>query len=299
MNTVYPQRLIVLLVLHAFPSAQLFAGDDVNQTLDAPIDAVVSINNIRGDVQIKGWERAEVEVSGELDDLAEELVFTVEGNRVTIDVRMPASDVNWGDGSDLKIYLPMASRVKFVGVSTDVSANNIQGGMQLQTISGDIFARQIGAQLMLSSVSGDIDVDGSSGRLRATTISGALRIESSALDVNIEAVSGDQRVFLQRFDQVSLRSVSGEVKLRGLLSAGGGLDVSSVSGDITLGLQSALDATVNVVAGFGGSIDNRWNEAEVDRASFMGQQLKTVMGDGSAQITLRGVSADITLKQDD
>jgi DUF4097 and DUF4098 domain-containing protein YvlB len=119
------------------------------------------------------------------------------------------------------------------------------------------------------------------------------------LDVNIEAVSGDQRVFLQRFDQVSLRSVSGEVKLRGLLSAGGGLDVSSVSGDITLGLQSALDATVNVVAGFGGSIDNRWNEAEVDRASFMGQQLKTVMGDGSAQITLRGVSADITLKQDD
>ncbi|MFT7470061.1 MAG: hypothetical protein ACI8PP_003320 [Candidatus Pseudothioglobus sp.] len=79
------QRLTVLLVLHVLPGAQLFAGDEVGQTLGASRDAQASINNIRGDVVIEAWERAEVEISGELDDPAEGLVFSVEGRQITID----------------------------------------------------------------------------------------------------------------------------------------------------------------------------------------------------------------------
>jgi DUF4097 and DUF4098 domain-containing protein YvlB len=171
--------------------------------------------------------------------------------------------------------------------------------MQLQTVSGDIFAHEIGSQLMVSTVSGDIEVEGSTGRLRASAISGDLHIESAATDANFETVSGDQRLMLQHFDQVSVRSVSGDVGLSGHLNDGGGLSITSVSGDIEVGLQSLLNATVKAVAGFGGSIDNGWNDGEVDDSGPMGERLKTVVGDGSAEISLRGVSADITLTQDD
>jgi len=280
-------------------STQAVAGDAISQSLAAPADAIISINNIRGDVMLQGWEQAEVEITGELDDLAEKLVFKVKGNHVIIEVQMPSRDVNWGDGSDLTINVPILSRVKFVGVSSDVSAKNIQGGMQLQTVSGDIFAHEIGSQLMVSTVSGDIEVEGSTGRLRASAISGDLHIESAATDANFETVSGDQRLMLQHFDQVSVRSVSGDVGLSGHLNDGGGLSITSVSGDIEVGLQSLLNATVKAVAGFGGSIDNGWNDGEVDDSGPMGERLKTVVGDGSAEISLRGVSADITLTQDD
>jgi DUF4097 and DUF4098 domain-containing protein YvlB len=280
-------------------STQAVAGDVIRQSLAAPADAIISINNIRGDVTLKGWEQADVEITGELDDLAEKLVFKVKGNHVIIEVQMPSRDVNWGDGSDLTIHVPVLSRVKFVGVSSDVSAKDIQGGLQLQTVSGDIFAHEIGSQLMVSTVSGEIEVDGSTGRLRASAISGDLHIESAATDATFETVSGHQRLMLQHFDQASVRSVSGDVMLSGHLSDGGVLDITSVSGDIDVGLQSLLNATVKAVAGFGGAIDNGWNDGEVDDSGPMGERLKTVVGDGSAEVSLRGVSADITLTQDD
>lgn len=72
-------------MLHVLPGAQLLAGDEVGQTLGASRDALVSINNIRGDVVIEAWERADVEISGELDDPSEGIVFSVEGRQVTID----------------------------------------------------------------------------------------------------------------------------------------------------------------------------------------------------------------------
>jgi DUF4097 and DUF4098 domain-containing protein YvlB len=280
-------------------STQAIAGDAISQSLAAPADAIISINNIRGDVMLKGWEQAEVEITGELDDLAEKLVFNVKGNHVIIEVQMPSRDVNWGDGSDLTIHVPVLSRVKFVGVSSDVSAKDIQGGMQLQTVSGDIFAHEIGSQLMVSTVSGHIEVDGSTGRLRASAISGDLHIESAATDATFETVSGDQRLMLQHFDQASVRSVSGDVVLSGHLNDGGGLGITSVSGEIEVGLQTLLNATVKAVAGFGGSIDDGWNDGEVDDSGPMGERLKTVVGPGSAEVSLRGVSADITLTQDD
>ena len=48
------------------------ADRDVDETLSVPAEVFVEISNLRGDVDIVGWDRDEVRVRGELDRLAEE-----------------------------------------------------------------------------------------------------------------------------------------------------------------------------------------------------------------------------------
>lgn len=271
------------------------AGERVDKTLAAPPDAMVVIRNTRGDVEVSGQDANEVSVSGELDDLAEELVFTVEGRDILIDVRMPRKDVNWGDGSDLHIRVPRGSKVRFEGVSTDVRVENIEGGAQLRTVSGDIEAHGVNNQLIVNSVSGDVVVTDADGRTQVSTISGDLELTLSGKEIKVDSVSGDIEAELGGFERLTAETVSGEIEIAGELMHAGTADLSSVSGDVGLKLAQPVNAELNVRSGIGADIYNSWNNVE-PRTLFPSQQeLRTTSGDGSGRINIRTVSSDIRL----
>jgi DUF4097 and DUF4098 domain-containing protein YvlB len=291
------RRNLALAILTTFLAPAALAGESVDRSLAAPLDAVISISNTRGDVTVTGWDQANVAIKGELDDLAEELVFVVEDKNVTIDVIMPRQNVNRGNGSDLDIKVPQGSRVRFSGVSTDIRVENISGGMKIESVSGDIKARQIMPQLMLNAVSGNIEVEQVGGRLSASTISGDLQVKANATDVKVDTVSGDLTVMLEAFDSLAARTISGEMDISGELNSAGEVDLSTVSGDVRLALQSGLNARIDINGGIGSDIDNDYNDAQAERSFLSQQRLKTVIGDGSAHVAVRAVSADITIKQ--
>ena len=93
-------------------------ADDIDQQIEAKANGEVVIVNHRGKVDLIGWDRHEVSVVGELDDLTENFIFERDGDRVRILVKMKRLQP-WGDGSDLTIHVPAASQLRFRGVSTD------------------------------------------------------------------------------------------------------------------------------------------------------------------------------------
>lgn len=271
------------------------AGERIDQTRDVPGDAVITIENTRGEVDIVGWEEAAVSVKGELDDLAEEFIFDVDGREVRIEVKMPRRDVNWGDGSELGIRVPHGSRVSFEGVSTDLVVESVYGGVRLHSVSGDVDVTDVEQQVMVKTVSGDVDVDDARGRARIASVSGDLELDMSVVDARIESVSGDIELQLRAFDTLYAESVSGELEVDGTLNPSGEIDLSSVSGDITLRLDSPVNATLRVRSGIGGDIYNGLNDVR-PRDEFPSQQsLETTVGDGSGRIKISTVSADIRL----
>ena len=291
------RRNLALAILTSILAPAALAGESVDKSLAAPQDAVVSINNTRGEVTVRGWDQALVSVKGELDDLAQELVFVVEDGAVTIDVIMPRTNVNRGNGSDLVIKVPRGSRVRFSGVSTDISAENILGGMKIESVSGAIKARHIMPQLMLSAVSGDIAVAQVGGRLSASTISGDLQVKATATNVKVDTVSGSLVVELEAFDTLAARTISGRMDVSGDLNPGGELDMSTVSGEIYLALQPGLNAKVDINGAVGSDIENDYNDVRPTTSLPSQQRLRTVLGDGSAHVSVRAVAADITFRQ--
>lgn len=288
-----------LLLFIALPLAAAVstvrAGERVDETRNVPRDAVITIENTRGDVDIIGWDEAAVSVAGELDDLAEAFIFEVDGRDVRIEVRMPRRDVNWGDGSDLKIQVPHESRVSFEGVSTDLVVESVRGGVRLHSVSGDIDVSDVEGEVMVKTVSGDVEVDDARGRARIASVSGDLELVMSVVDARVDSVSGDVEVQLREFDALFAETVSGELEVEGMLNPSGEIDLSSVSGDITLRLDPPVNATLRVRSGIGGDIYNDLNDVR-PRDEFPSQQsLETTVGDGSGRIKITTVSADIRL----
>jgi len=293
----FPYVWSISLVLGSFLfTSSLKAGDDVDTTLVAESDGSVRIINVRGEVEIHGWDKNEIRIEGELDDLAEELIFDVDGSRTKIEVRLPRSNINWGDGSDLEIYVPVNSSVMFEGVSTDVVVENIMGGLRLRSVSGDISIDSVAKQLMVKAVSGDIEITNSSGDATVSTVSGEIEVELASQKVTLDTVSGEIDADLEKFIRLRANTVSGDIDIEGQLMDGGEIDISGVSGDVRLSLESTVNAKLNIETGPGGEISNQLSDHEPMDKFPAHMKLEAQLGDGSGDVRLRTVTGDVRIE---
>jgi hypothetical protein len=287
---------IPLVVSSLLFAAGLKAGEDVDLTMIAESEGTVRIINTRGEVEIYGWDKDEIRVEGELDDLAEELIFDVDGSRARIEVRLPRSNINWGDGSDLEIYVPERSSVIFEGVSTDTTIENIAGGLRLRSVSGDIFIDSVATQVMVKSVSGDIEVKESSGDANISTVSGEIEVQMASDTIILDTVSGEIDAELEMFSRLRANAVSGDIHIEGQLMDKGDIDISSVSGDVRLSLVTPVNAKLNIETGPGGEIVNQLSDHEPTDKFPAHMKLEAELGDGAGDIRMRTVSGDVRIE---
>ncbi len=213
----HPSAISSILVISASMAISLVAsaGEDVDETLPASASGSIKIVNTRGEVEIIGWDRNEIHIEGELDDLAEELIFEVKGDRARIEVRLPRRNVNWGDGSDLEIHIPMNSKVDFDGVSTDTTIETVSGGLRVRSVSGDITASALENQVHINTVSGNIDVSDASGNAHISTVSGEIHLEMSSSSIILGTVSGEIDAEFEEFTTLRANAVSGDIEVEG------------------------------------------------------------------------------------
>jgi DUF4097 and DUF4098 domain-containing protein YvlB len=275
------------------------AGEQVDKTLAADADGVVAIDNTRGSLDIGGWDRNEVQVTGELDDLAEALVFERDGKRTRIEVKLPDDNVDSGDGSTLTIRVPAASRLEVRGVSTDTTLAGVGGGVVIRTISGDVVASGVGGELSIKTVSGDLKLEaGGSRAVHLKSVSGDIRVKADAREIELGTVSGDVELELGEFDSLGINTVSGDLAVSGRLARGGRVECKTVSGSCGLRLGKSIDARISVRTGPGGEIVNHVNATAPEEEFPAQQRLDTTLGDGSGSITASTVSGEITLGEE-
>ncbi len=277
-------------------ATQLSAGQKVDKSLDVDDDGVVQIENVRGIVRIEGWSNDQVTVKGELDDMAESLVFETNGKVTTIAVKMPRGRVNRGQGSNLIIQVPFDSQVEFEGVSSDIVAEKIRGGIDLVTVSGDIDVNEIEEKVYVKTVSGDLTIKDSKGKSKMATVSGDIVADIDSADVEATVVSGDVTLRLESYKQLSASTVNGDVYISGTQQDDGSTSISSVNGDITLKFNDYLNARVNVSTGPGGDITNDLTSDPVKDIFPNQQQLICTVGNGDGKVVISTVNGSIDLK---
>jgi hypothetical protein len=287
---------IGLLAIGCFAAKSLYAGDDIELTKSVVATGLIKIDNVRGEVSIIGWDKDEISIAGELDTLAKGLMFEIDGDHAVIKVEMPNGSINWGDGSDLTIRVPKGSRVDFVGISTDVFAEDISGGIRINSVSGDIKTNNLQGHLMLSSVSGQIVIKHSEGQLRCASVSGDVEVLSHMGKINLDTVSGNVDIKVVENEKLRVKSISGDIDVMSDLLSGGFIDLESISGEIKLALQGEFGAEFDIDAGMSGDIENDLTDDQVSRTSSGQQKLKMKFGDGSGEIRIRTMSADIRIE---
>jgi DUF4097 and DUF4098 domain-containing protein YvlB len=247
-------RILPIAALCSLPLCAFAGEGTVDRKVNADAAGEVVISNVSGRVDVRGWDRNEVQVTGSLDEGVERLDVESSGGRTTIKVILPRGNSHDGD-ADLTIQVPKMSSVEVAAVSADVSSHGVSGTQRLKSVSGEITADVAGDDSEVRSVSGDVTVHGSGKpvSLRLSSVSGSLSLAEGAGKLDLVTVSGDARVQMSEASEVHGKTTSGDLELRAKLTKDGRVDVEAVSGDLRLRLASP-SALATEIESFSGDI---------------------------------------------
>jgi len=245
---------------------------------------------------VSGWDRSEVEVTGELGEGSERLEFATSGKLTRIKVVLPKKS-HHGDDSDLYIKIPSGSSLSVNTVSADIEVTGVRGAQRLQTVSADITTEARSEDVECKTVSGDITVQGQNkpSLITITTVSGDAEVSDVAGEVNGNTVSGNFTFGLGETSRSRLRSTSGDLAIRGKLTGDARLDVESISGDVRLDFVGKPSAEFDV-SSFNGEIRNCFGPKPERTDEYApGRDLRFREGTGSARVRVKTLNGDISL----
>ena len=285
-------RSIVLLVA-TLPLAVL-AGTPIDKRTSADPAGTVEISNTAGSVVVTGWDRNEVEVTGELGKGTERLDFTRSDTVTRIKVVLPDRSYNVDD-TDLIVKVPAGSQVSINTVSADIGVQAVRGTQRLQSVSGDLRTETSGEDLECRTVSGDVTIAGSGrkGLVSITTVSGNASATRLAGEVNGSTVSGDFTLAVGATSRSRLRSTSGNLTLQGSLAPDARVDIESISGDVRLDLVGETGADYDV-ASFSGEIRPCFGPKPVRTDEYApGKEWRHQETNASARVRIKTLSGDV------
>jgi len=115
-------------------------------------------------------------------------------------------------------------------------------GAEVGVVSATAVMSGMGARASVKSVSGGITLDGVTGDVDANTVSGAVEAQGLNGKLNFNTVSGDLTLADGWLEHLDVNGVSGDVTADLDLDPLGGMQVTTVSGEVVLRLPAEADA---------------------------------------------------------
>lgn len=280
-------------LLAAVPLAA-FAGQSVDQRWDIDAGAMISIENVSGEVVVKGWDRNEAHLTGSLGDSVDELELKADTSSLQINV------INHNrrnvDDTYLMLMVPEGASINAGGVAADVTVTGLKNAkLTAKTVSGDVEVSATSDWVTVESVSGDVVFEGQTSRISAESVSGDIELSGVSGQVTATTVSGDVELAAGKVDNARFETVSGDIEAVMSVSDNGKLSAESMSGDVTITLPASQQGSFRAES-FSGRISTDFGEVERARHG-PGSHLKYASGKGGAEIRIESFSGNITLEK--
>src|SRR5580704_7117377 len=164
---------------------------------------------------------------------------------------------------------------------------------QVGVVSATAVLSGLSTKASVKSVSGGITLDGVTGDVDANTVSGALEAQGINGKLNFHTVSGDLTLADGWLERLDANGVSGDVTADIDLDPLGGMQVTTVSGEVTLRLPAEADARVNLHSLSG---DVRSEFPELKRTSApASRSVSGSLGAGSGHVSVNTMSGRVML----
>jgi hypothetical protein len=295
-NHVKSPICLFALALMVSPWSPAFAETSIDQHREASPQGAVEIDNVAGSIDVQGWDKSEVAVTGTIGKDVERVDVTGDGNRTSIRVLLPRG-MHWGmhDGeAHLVIHVPTNSSVSASLVSSDLKVSAVRGALELRTVSGNI-SGEGGGDLRANDVSGDIHFTAMAAkRIEVKAISGNIVLTGGNTDIEASSVSGDVHLTLGTVSRARFKTVSGDISAKLAAASDVQIDGESISGNIRLDFagEPAADFDVQTLSG---DIDNCFGPKPVEPRHGPGKRLTFKTGETSARVHLTSNSGEVRL----
>ncbi len=288
-------KMKLLFLLSSLLPLTLWAGEPLDRSWLVDSAVRVSVENAAGEIEIMGWDRDEVSLTGKLGDSVSELEVGETGSGLQISV-VNRNERNI-DATELKLRVPAGAEVDVDAISADIEISGLNNGKLTATsVSGDVKVDAASAWVSLESVSGDVSFKGQTPRISVESVYGDIVLAGVSGDIEATTVSGDMALSVNTLDSGKLETVSGDIRISASLSRSGKLSAESMSGDVTVSLPATQPGLFRAQS-FSGRISTDFGS--VVRAKHgPGNHLKYVAGNGEAEIRVESFSGNIKLEGD-
>jgi len=277
-------------------SGACLAGEQVNQSLSVEANGKVFVKIPRGLVTIQGWDKPEVMVQGELDDTTKRLLFETKKDKTFIKLDTQGQQ-HWGDASVINIFMPKQLQLYFKGIDTSFTISNLTNHIEGKSINGNLVVKKSHGKIKLSVVSGDIQVVKSSGFTKVESVSGQVDFSGDFEQAYLKSMSGDIIADISGTSKLTIKNVSGDTQISGLVKNNAELKLSSVSGDILYKASDTLNAECEVVSQFGGDIENELTEDLAIEGNLHKKTLSFISGDGSGKLSMNTINGSVFIEK--
>ena len=284
---------LAAVALVSLPKAQ--AGTPIDESRAMPAEGLLQVENMSGSIDIMVWDKAEVQVSGDLGDGVEQLEIVESSSGLQVRVHNPKNQRNV-DESHLRLQVPVSASIEAEGVSADISVKGSRGAsLVLNSISGDLSIEASTGRLEAESVSGDVTFSGHAPRASIETVSGEIDVKGVEGEVRVSTVSGDAELVGKQVDRGRFETVSGDLEIELDVTDGGRLNAQSMSGDVRLTLPATQLAEF-VAQTYSGDLHSDFGNAS-ESSRGPGKSLSFREGSNGASIKLESFSGDITINR--
>lgn len=290
-------QLLTLALLTGIAAAPAWAAKPIDETRSLNPRGTVSIENVKGRIEVKTWDKPQVHIGGSLGDGVERFEIDGSEDRLDIEVKYPNNSRN-SEPTTLILQVPVLASLDIDGVAVDIDVTGTAGAeLSVDSVSGDVTVAGAPRQADIESVSGSVRVTLNSGEVSVQSVSGNVELRGR-LNGTIEAetVSGELDVDTrgERARSVTASSVSGNIRIRGALADGGRIGTESVSGNIEIFMPKSLSARVS---GESFSGDLSAPGAHVNRAKYgPGSDFEQRYGSGNGEIRIETFSGTGSLE---
>ncbi|MGA2986903.1 MAG: DUF4097 family beta strand repeat-containing protein [Terriglobia bacterium] len=218
-------RLILQpLVAVLLPAALMWAAGEGRweKTFDTTREPRITLNNLKGHVLVRGWDKAQVHVvytvaSARIEVDSEILPDTGPADKVHFDTHLLDSTLPVNEQvADYTLDVPAGASLEIRDPQGKVMVQGMQADVSVQSVSADISVRDYSGHLSVRSVAGDIEVIRPSGNVEADSITGNLHFVSPAT-TRLHGSTTSGRIlyegdFMDRGDYI-LSAYSGDVDI--------------------------------------------------------------------------------------
>lgn len=286
---------LILLTALALPT---YAATPIDETRPLSPTGRIDIDNLKGRIQVRAWDRNEVKLEGSLGRGVERLIVEGDRDRLGIKVRYPRSS-STAEPSVLLLTVPRRAELDIEAVSADVDVSGVAPArLEVENVSGDVEIAAAPGSLKVGTVSGDVRVTVNSADVDLESVSGDVMLRGRLNGkVNLESVSGDINVAVvggERIRSLMASTVSGDAAITTALAQDGEIKVETVSGELTLRVPRDISARVSAET-FSG--DLRAPGARVQRPKYgPGASFETRYGEGKGVIRMESFSGNAVLQ---